>query len=347
MASSSRTRPGSMRPATRAASTLPRSGCLQTGGFPSRSAARTQTIQCPPVTVGEQPPGRRCRGDGAGHFGLAPQHGQVRNSLSAVSEHHRQDLVLVGHEVDVTALLGVRGGVPDGSDGRIRQRPSLRSAIRDMARAPRSRHRQDSDLPGPDCGPGGSKTNVSRWSTARGCQERKNLRTLSGMGPLAQRQGEAQVTGGAWVVAVAGGHTRTVRRGGSATTMRPRGRCGGSWRARPAGSMPTRTRAWTTTCVPGRPPRRSCSGRPPWRDRTYANLRAGDVRECACRAPAGRGAGPQLVPNQPSPRRPLGGVAADRVPPRMPARPLAGPSKRAAPVPHGTTSTRAADLKSG
>lgn len=42
------------------------------------------------VESGQQPPGRRCRGDGAEHLALVPQHGQIRDDLAAIGEHHRE-----------------------------------------------------------------------------------------------------------------------------------------------------------------------------------------------------------------------------------------------------------------
>lgn len=42
------------------------------------------------LDVGEQPPGRQCRGDRAEHLALVPQHGQVRDGFPAISQHHRE-----------------------------------------------------------------------------------------------------------------------------------------------------------------------------------------------------------------------------------------------------------------
>lgn len=42
------------------------------------------------VDGGQQTPGRRCRGDGAEHLALVPQHGQIRDGLPAIGEHHRE-----------------------------------------------------------------------------------------------------------------------------------------------------------------------------------------------------------------------------------------------------------------
>ena len=125
----SRTRPGSSRPPAfdrrYAAAGL---GGLQPGDFPCLGAGRSQPSESGLVDVGEQPPGRRCRGDRAEHLALVPQHGQIRDRLAAVGEHHRE---IGGDPARVVAGAawpkwpqrgGVRAGQPGGI-GKIRQQP--------------------------------------------------------------------------------------------------------------------------------------------------------------------------------------------------------------------------------
>lgn len=45
-------------------------GCLQPGHFPGLGAGRAQAVQYAFVDSGQQPPGRRCRGDQAEHLAL-------------------------------------------------------------------------------------------------------------------------------------------------------------------------------------------------------------------------------------------------------------------------------------
>lgn len=103
-------------------------GGLHPGDFPGRSAGRSQRSECSLVGVGEQPPSRGRGGDRAKYLALVPQHGQVRDGLAAVGEHHRE----VGG--DASRIMsgparpkrsesgGVRGTQPGGIS-EIRQQP--------------------------------------------------------------------------------------------------------------------------------------------------------------------------------------------------------------------------------
>jgi hypothetical protein len=103
-------------------------GGLQPGDFPRLDTGRSQRDEGGLVNVGEQPPGRRCRGDGAEHLCLVTQHGQIRSGLAAVGEHHRQirgdpSRIMPGPARPKRPERGgVRGGQPGGI-GKIRQQP--------------------------------------------------------------------------------------------------------------------------------------------------------------------------------------------------------------------------------
>jgi hypothetical protein len=103
-------------------------GGLQPGDFGGLGAGRSQRSQRPLVGVGEQPPGRRCRGNGAEHLCLVPQYGQIRDGLAAVGEHHGQiggdpARIMTGPARPKRPERGgVRGAQPGGIS-EIRQQP--------------------------------------------------------------------------------------------------------------------------------------------------------------------------------------------------------------------------------
>lgn len=91
VASRSRTRPDSSCPEVRTAGMpSPVSAACSQATFRVEARGERREGSARSLTSASSRQAVGCRGDRAEHFGLVPQHGQIRNRLAAIGERHRE-----------------------------------------------------------------------------------------------------------------------------------------------------------------------------------------------------------------------------------------------------------------